>query len=143
MVKNIITAIRNARAENKVEPARKIKAVIYAGKWKELVESQAQLIKNLRTGISELEIKVKGEKISGAIYAAVGGMEIYLLGAVDSEKEKVRLNKEIANLEKIIKALSGKLANKEFIDKAPKEIVKKEKEKLASWQAELKSLKSR
>lgn len=138
--KEIITTIRNARAENKVEPAKKVKAVIYAGDKKELIESQVHLIKNLRTGISELEIKEKGEKITGAIYAAVGEVEIYLLGAVDSEKEKVRLEKEIGNLEKIIKTVEGKLKNKEFVDKAPPEIVKKEKEKLKGWRDELKKL---
>ncbi|MFH1583357.1 MAG: valine--tRNA ligase [Candidatus Falkowbacteria bacterium] len=139
---DIIKVVRNVRAENKIEPAQKIKAVIYAGKKKKLIDNQVHLIKNLRTGISELEIKEKGEKISGAIYAVVGGIEIYLIGAVDSEKEKARLEKEIANLEKIIKAVESRLANKEFTDKAPAEIVKKEKGKLKGWQAELKSLKS-
>ncbi|MDD4271613.1 MAG: valine--tRNA ligase [Patescibacteria group bacterium] len=143
LIKDIIIAIRNARSGNKVEPAKKIKAVIYAGKQKDLIDSQVHLIKGLRTGISELKIKVSGEKISGAIYAAVGDIEIYLLGAVDAEKEKARLEKEISNLEKIIKAAESRLANKEFIDKAPAEIIKKEKEKLKGWQAELKSLKSK
>jgi len=137
----IIRAIRNARAENKVEPAKKVEVVIYAGKYD--IESQAHLIKNLRTGVSELKILKKGEKIEGAIYATVGEIEIYLLGAVDAEKEKARLEKEIANLEKMIAAAKVRLANKEFTDKAPAEIVKKEKEKLKGWQAELKSLRSK
>ncbi|MFA5359612.1 MAG: valine--tRNA ligase [Patescibacteria group bacterium] len=143
LIKDVITAIRNARAENNVEPAKKIEAVIYAGNQKELIESQAHLIKNLRTGISELEILEKGEKLSDAIYVAVGDIEIYLLGAVDAEKEKIRIEKEISNLEKIIASAEVRLANKEFTDKAPAEIVKKEKEKLKNWQAELKSLKSK
>ncbi len=137
VVKEIIVAIRNARAENKVEPGQKVKAVIYAGKRKKLITEQAHLIKSLRTGISELEIKTKGEKIAGAIYAAVGDIEIYLVGAVDKAKEKARLEKEIVNLEKVIKAAEARLANKEFVSNAPAEIVKKEKEKLAGWQAEL------
>jgi len=143
LVKEIIIAIRNARSENKIEPARKVKAVIYAGANQKLVEAQAQLIKNLRTGISELEVKIKGEKISGAIYTAVGGVEIYLIGAVDESKEKARLEKEINNLEKIIALSESRLANKEFTAKAPAEIVKKEKNKLKTWKAELKSLRSR
>jgi len=143
LIKDIITAIRNARAENNVEPAKKIKAVIYAGNQKELIESQVHLIKNLRTGISELEVLEEGKKLSDAIYVAVGDIEIYLLGAVDAEKEKVRIEKEITNLEKIIASAKVRLSNKEFTDKAPAEIVKKEKEKLKNWQAELKSLKSK
>jgi len=142
-VQKIITVIRNARAENKVEPNRKIKAVIYAKikGYKKLIEEHEILIKGLKTGINELEVKIEGEKIAGAIYAAVGDIEIYLLGAVDSDKEKIRLEKEIANLEKVIKANEGKLANKEFVNKAPEEVVEKEREKLKGWQAELKKIK--
>ncbi|MFA4941622.1 MAG: valine--tRNA ligase [Patescibacteria group bacterium] len=143
LIQKIITAIRNARSENKVEPAKKIKTVVYSKieEYKKLIKDHEIMIRGLKTGISELEIKVKGEKIAGAIYAVVGDIEIYLIGAVDKEKEKERIKKEIANLEKVISATENKLKNKEFVSKAPKEIVKKEKEKLASWQEALEKLK--
>lgn len=140
LIKNIVSAIRNARSENKVEPSKKIKAIIYAGKQNKLIESQAELIKNLRTGIGELEILDKGKKIGKAIYAAVGEIEIYLIGAIDEEKEKERIKKEIENLEKIIKTTEIKLSNKEFVEKAPEKVVNMEKEKLAKAESELKKL---
>jgi valyl-tRNA synthetase len=143
LIKDIIIAIRNARAENKIEPAQKIKTTIYAGAKKELVESQAGLIKGLRTGVGELAIMAKGEKISGAISVIVGGMEIYLLAEIDKAKETARLEKEIAGLEKFIQAAEGKLANKEFVGKAPAAVVEKEKIKLGDWQNELKKFKKR
>ncbi len=143
LIEDIITAIRNARAEHKVEPGRKVRAVIYAGEDDELVKSQEVLIKNLRTGIGELEIKEKGEKLENAIYATAGGIEIYLLGAVDEAKEKERLEKEIANLEKLIVNTGKKLANEEFTSKAPAAVVQKEKDKLAAWREELGKLKER
>ncbi len=140
LAREVIMAIRNARAENKVEPAKKVEAVIYAGEKAKLIKENEVLIKSLRTGIGELKISEKGEKISGAIYAAVGGIEIYLLGAIDTEKEKVRLEKEIANLEKFVAALNGKLSNQEFVGKAPEKVVAAEKEKLAKAQMELNRL---
>ncbi len=137
----IVKAIRDARAQNKVEPAKKIKAVIYAGKNKELIESQAELIKSLRTGINELEIKDEGPKIKDAIYITVGEIDIYLIGAVDEEKEKERIKKEIENLEKVIKSAKMKLGNKEFVAKAPEKVVNMEKNKLKKAENELKKLK--
>ncbi|NTW22923.1 valine--tRNA ligase [Candidatus Falkowbacteria bacterium] len=139
--KNTVIAIRNARSENRIEPAKKIKAVIYAGAAKEMIEGQSALIKNLRTGIDELEIKASGEKIDKAIFAAVGDIGIYLIGALDEAKEKERIGKEIANLDKIIGATKGKLSNKEFVERAPAAVVEKEKEKLAVWEAEAAKLK--
>ncbi|MFA6393491.1 MAG: valine--tRNA ligase [Patescibacteria group bacterium] len=142
IVIEVIKSIRNARAENKVEPAKKVKAIIYAGKDIKLIESQAGLIKGLRTGINELEILETGEKIEKAIHAAVGGVEIYLVGAIDEVKEKERIKKEVERLEKMISGLTGRLENKEFMEKAPEEIIKKEKEKLENWKIELEKLKS-
>ncbi|MBU4375023.1 valine--tRNA ligase [Patescibacteria group bacterium] len=162
LIKDVITAIRNARAENKIEPARKIKAVIYGGKSADLIKSQEYLIKNMRTGIKELEIKEKADKIKNrrsplreaaagqrmwhclvpkdAIHIAVAGIEIYLIGAVDEEKEKIRIKKERENLEKLIIMAEKKLSNKEFVEKAPEKIVKQEKEKLKLRKEELKKL---
>lgn len=141
LIINIIKAIRNARAENKVEPAKKIKAIICAGKNVEFIKSQEVLIKSLRTGIEELEIKKSGEKIGDAIPVVVGEIEIYLLGAKDEAKEKERIKKEIENLEKMIKAGEAKLKNKEFVKNAPKKIVDDEKEKLKQRKEELSKLK--
>jgi len=141
LVKDIISAIRNARSENKVEPAKKVKAVIYAGSKLELIKSQAVLIKGLRTGINELEILKSGEEIKEAIHTAVGDIEIYLIGAVDEEKEKERVKKEVERLQKIISGIEGRLENKEFTAKAPKEVVDKEKEKLSNLREQLNNYK--
>ncbi len=139
----IIKAVREARSINKIEPNKKVKAIIYAGKDKDLVNKQAKLIMSLKTGIEELEVVEEDPKIKDSIKIPVADVIVYLIGAVDEEKEKARVEKEIANLEKMIISAERRLANKEFTDKAPAEIVKKEKEKLKGWQAELKSLRSR
>jgi valyl-tRNA synthetase len=60
-----------------------------------------------------------------------------LLGAIDKDAEKVRLGKEEELLQKLINIQEYKLANDEFINKAPEKIVKQEKEKLEKYQIEL------
>lgn len=139
-IQNLIVAIRNARSESNVEPARKINAVIYAGKKKDLFESHASLITSLRTQIQDLEIKEAGEKIQKAIYAEFDKVEIYLLGAFDEAKKKEKIMKEAENMKNLISNLEARLENKEFTEKAPKQVVEKEKEKLAAWKNELKNL---
>ncbi len=142
IVVEAVKAIRNARSENGVEPAKKIKAVVYAGQKAALLSEQAALIKGLRTGIEGLEISEKGEKIEKAIFVAVGDIEIYLVGALDEAKERERIRKEIENLEKIIGGVKNKLDNKEFVDRAPAAVVEKEKEKLSAWDTELAKLRA-
>lgn len=140
LIKEIVISIRNARAENKVEPAKKIKAVIYSPDRTELISANADIIKNLKTGIEELTVEAKGEKISEAIFITLGKDEIYLIGAKDEAKDKERLIKEKANLEKVIKALKNKLSNEEFTAKAPAQIVAAEQAKLEGYRLELEKI---
>ncbi len=137
LIQEIIVAIRNARSENKIEPAKKLDAIIYAHGTKDLIESQKEIIKNLKTGLNSLEVFESGEAKDKAIMIPVGEIEIYLLGAIDEEKEKERLIKEKSNLEKLINIQEQKLNNSEFVSRAPENIVKVEKDKLVNYQQEL------
>jgi len=62
-----------------------------------------------------------------------GGTEIYLplAGMIDLDAEVARWQKEVADLEKRIAASKGKLNNPNFVQKAPIEVVGREREKLA------------
>jgi valyl-tRNA synthetase len=137
LIQDIVVAIRNARSENKVEPSRKVKAVIYGHSQTESINSNTELIKNLKTGIEDITVTEKGEIIEGAITITIGEIDVYLLGAIDEAKEKQRLIKEKENLEKMIVSLTQRLSNEEFTAKAPANIVEAEKAKLASYSLEL------
>jgi valyl-tRNA synthetase len=54
-----------------------------------------------------------------------------LKGLVDVAEEEKRLLKEIAKLDKDIETFSKKLENPSFVDRAPADVVAKEKTKLA------------
>jgi len=137
---SLVQKIRDARAKNKIGAGKKIKAVIYAHELLSSVASQEVLIKNLRTGIEELQIISEGPKIENAIYILDGNLEVYLLGAIDDGQEKSRLLKERANLEKLVANQSQKLANSDFVSRAPADIVTAEKTKLNNYQIELEKI---
>ncbi|MFZ4648620.1 MAG: valine--tRNA ligase [Patescibacteria group bacterium] len=140
IIQEIIISIRNARSENKVEPVKKIEAIIISEDNFSLINSQQQVIKSLKTGISEITLLKKGEKSEKSIAVVVGKIEIYLLGAIDEEKEQLRIVKEKENLVKMISLLSGRLENEEFINKAPLALVEKEKSRLEAMRLELEKI---
>ena len=142
LIKQIIIAIRNARSIYRIEPNKKIKAIIYAGGKETIIKAQAELIKKLRTGISELEIKKQGEKVKQAIYLTADKIEIYLvIVGFDFQTEEKRLIVAVGQQEAKIKVLEKKLSNRQFLKKAPAGIIRNEKTKLLSRQQELKKLK--
>ena len=60
---------------------------------------------------------------------------------VDLEKEKERINKELANAEKQLQAQIGKLSNQNFVTRAPEAVVNAEREKKAKLEALIENLK--
>ncbi len=133
-MRDIITAIRNLRAESNVPAATKINLTIDDGPYE--LEKIADIIK--RMGRAEtLTIKKGITKPAQSASAVVGEATIYmsLEGLFDKEAETERLGKEIEKVAKYIKALEGKLGNKEFVANAPEKIVAIEQKKLDEAQA--------
>ena len=68
--------------------------------------------------------------------ALVGDLKIMvpLAGLIDVAAEQARLQKEVEKLKQDIKRIEGKLNNKNFVAKAPPEVVAKERSKAADLQ---------
>lgn len=139
-IQNVVIAIRNARSIHKIDPGRKLKAVIYDNSQAALLKENQDLLQNLKTGLENINIQSEGEKINDAVTIALAATEIYLLGAFDSNKERERLTREITKIEKLIKLQGEKLANQEFVARAPQVLVASEQDKLATYQKELAAL---
>jgi len=130
---DIITAIRNLRAESNVKAAAKIDLAIDGA---DELQDISDIIKKLgRAG--NLEIKKGIAKPKQCASAVVGDTTIYmsLEGLFDVDAEKERLTKEMEKVAQYISSLEKKLGNKEFVDNAPKNIVEVEQKKLDEAQA--------
>ncbi|ACL70208.1 valine--tRNA ligase [Halothermothrix orenii] len=146
LIMNIIKSIRNIRNEMKVNPGRRITAILNSPTQKlELLEAGAEYIKDLAR-VKELTIteslQKKPDKVSTAV---VNGVEIILPleGMVDLEKEVERLKKEMEKVDFEINRARGKLANEGFVNKAPQHLVEAEREKLKTYQDKKEKLLSR
>jgi valyl-tRNA synthetase len=62
----------------------------------------------------------------------VGGMEMYILlgGLVDLDHEKARMEKRIGEINRLIGIINGKLSNENFVNRAPEQVVEKERSNL-------------
>lgn len=131
-VKELITVIRAWRSENKIEPAKQLSAFIVAGKKEKIILENIEVIKKLAR-LEKLEIIKNIEKKPGQFAFVAAGMEVVVDvdGAIDLEKEKARLNTELASVQKYLKGLEGKLGNQDFVARAPAAVVEGEKKKLA------------
>jgi valyl-tRNA synthetase len=137
LIMDMIRAIRNLRAERGVEPGRRIEAIINGGESTDLLNSLHQAIAVLaRLDPERLRIYPSLEKSpTESVPLVVGPIEVYLplAGMVDLAVERARLSKELDEIEAQIKRLEELLAGP-FSERAPKDVVQKERKKLVSLQ---------
>ncbi|STX52186.1 valyl-tRNA synthetase [Legionella busanensis] len=137
-IKDIIQSIRTIRSEMSISPAKLIMLQI-----KNATSLEKERFKNYQailmalSKLANIHFLEDGEEAPVSASAVVGELELLIpmAGLINKDAELARLNKELAKLDKDISLAQGKLNNPKFTDKAPAEIITKEKEKLA--QAEL------
>ena len=129
---DIVTALRVIRAENpsiKNEVLHLIISTDMSSEMQSLVAKQENII----SGIARLDgIEFGNEAPAESIEKTLDGYKIIipLEGLINPEEECIRLQKELTKLENEIKIISSKLDNKQFITKAPADVILKEKEKI-------------
>ena len=134
--------IRNARAEYKVEPGKRIRAVVIANgdALDELRKEASSLVALARLDSAQLFFYETGSDDANAATAEDSvqlviqdGVEAYLplSGLIDPVKERKRLEKQNEKLATQIQKLSARLQSSGFVDKAPPELVAQAKAELA------------
>ncbi len=129
LLQGVIQAVRNIRSEMDVPPRAKAELHVNgnAGKLKTL-EAEFAMLSTL-AGITDLKRAERKPEHSAS--AVVGDLEIYipLKGLIDLQVERSRLDKEITRHEGMLNGVVKKLDNASFLQKAPEDIVQREREK--------------
>ena len=142
-LKTVVTGVRNIRGEMDISPARQVPILFSNGS----TEDQERLDKFTR----ELTFLVRPESLTWlsdntekpmSATALVGEMELLvpMAGLIDKEAELARLDKEIDRKQKDRAKTEGKINNPSFVEKAPEEVVQKERDKLKDLDSALEKL---
>ncbi|MBT4555212.1 MAG: valine--tRNA ligase [Candidatus Marinimicrobia bacterium] len=132
LLKDIITSIRSIKSRMNVPPSKFSDLVVRCDtNQQSFLETQLDLIKQLAR-VGELSMGTSLEKPGQSATAVVGGMELYipLGGLVDLDEEKARMEKRIKEINRLISGINGKLSNENFMNRAPEQVVAKEKSNL-------------
>ncbi len=127
-----IQSIRNVRSAWQINPKDQVQVVVKVNGDKELkmLNDHSTLIAQMAK-LSSLKIGQNLVRPKESAVANIGRVETYVIlsGLVDIAVERQRISNALSDVERMIKGLEGRLANKEFLNKAPKDIVEKEKQK--------------
>ncbi|MGD9237561.1 MAG: valine--tRNA ligase, partial [Desulfobacterales bacterium] len=141
----LISAIRNIRGEMNISPSKTLAAIVQSQdvKVNDLMKTHQDMIVNLAK-LNALEVNQSAARPKSSATAVVGAATLFvpLEGIIDFDLEAQRLDKELNKLAKELKMVSKKLANRNFLDKAPQNVVEEVKAKHAGLQAKQQKLQS-
>jgi valyl-tRNA synthetase len=133
-IMEFIMGIRRIRSGMDVPPSRPLRVLLQHGTEQDRarVDSNRALLTRLAR-LDTLRWLDSGEEPPESATALLGDMKILipLAGLIDKDAELARLNKEIERLSRDIERCEGKLANTQYVERAPAEVVAKERERLA------------
>ena len=144
-VKNFILGIRKIRGEMNIPPGKPLPVLLQNGSAddQQLLEKHQLLLSTLAKTESIQWLQADDKAPESAI-ALVGNMRLLIpmAGLIDKEAEIARLTKGIEKLEKDVQRIASKLENANFVDRAPADVVEKERQKLAELQSALDNLRT-
>ncbi|MEK6253485.1 MAG: class I tRNA ligase family protein, partial [Gemmatimonadales bacterium] len=140
-LQEIVGAVRNLRAEYGIDPAKPV-AVVVARATASLADAlRGELEGLLRLGrmssLDMAEVVPVGEP--GAHSVLRSGAEVFLplAGVVDLVRERERTEAEIDRLQGLLEGSRRRLEDPRFVDRAPAEVVEREREKCISFEERL------
>ncbi|HHL39646.1 MAG TPA: valine--tRNA ligase [Deltaproteobacteria bacterium] len=144
-VMDVIRAVRNVRTEMNIRPTAELDCTCLAADAaaREVLAECEPFIRRLAR-VGRLTVAASGDRPSDAVSVVTSDIEVLvrLGGLVDVEKETKRLEREIGKVGGELAGVEKKLANRSFLEKAPAEVVEKEKNRLEELRARREKLAS-
>lgn len=142
-LKKVVTGVRNIRGEMDISPVKEVPLLFSGGNDEDesRLEKYTPLLKFLVRPESLTWLN-EGDDKPLAATALVGDMELLvpMAGLIDQDAELARLDKEIDRKEKDRARTEGKINNPNFVEKAPEDVVQKERDKLQELDSALQKL---
>jgi valyl-tRNA synthetase len=142
LVMEAIKAVRARRAEMNVPPSRKAHLYIVTDQEKAFLNGCSYISKLAYS--SDVTVSAELPQDSEKMVSAVTGQArlfMPMADLIDFEAERIRLIKELEKTEKLLAGQNAKLANENFVSRAPEVVVNAEREKKARLEALIANLK--
>ena len=145
LVQEMVRAIRNLRSEYKLEPAKRVDAILVSESKADFLNINKNLLLDL-AGLNEESLQIMPSKTQteGMTVLVIEDIEVYLnlSASTDGEQDRERMEKELAEAESHIARLEKLLASP-FAQKAPANVVDAEREKLEGYKSSAEKLRQR
>jgi valyl-tRNA synthetase len=142
-----IRTIRNLRAEAEIKPGVKVTVILQSSSHEErqILEGGQSYIQDLAKVESLTITPALEQELKTTMAGVIGTVQVLmpLEGVVDFDALRAKLKRDLGKVEAEAKSLSGRLANQNFVSKAPADVVQGAKEALAEAEKQAEILRDR
>jgi valyl-tRNA synthetase len=141
----LITKVRNIRAEMNIKPGDKLSIHVAADRGMQsiLAASEDQIRKLARADNIVLAESLDVPKASArAVLTGNAEIAVPLEGLIDFDKERARLQGQIEKLDVELQRLNGQLSNANFVEKAPQEKVQELRDRKVELEQQVTTVKT-
>jgi len=135
----VVRAVRNIRSEMRIAPKIALDLWVGPGAAAAVVRTNEALVRRLAR-VAELRYEGAPPKGSAICVVAGGELAVPIAEHVDLGAEAERLRRELARVDKELERVAAKLASKNFVERAPEEIVEGERARQAAARQEAETL---
>jgi valyl-tRNA synthetase len=143
LLMDVIRAVRNIRSEMNLPPGQELTAIVIpkAETAERQLRSHESYVRRLAR-LGEIRYQADGERPRGAALAVVEDAEIHvpLAGLVNLQEETKRLEREIGKVANDLAGVQRKLGDAKFVERAPEDVVEKERDRAAQLEEKRLSL---
>jgi len=142
LVQKVVTVVRSLRTENTVPSSERPKVILnVADDYKKTILDGYRSLVCEQARLGELVVRRGGDAPEGRVITSMAGdVEVLLVAAAkiaDTGAERAKLEKDRATLAKDREFIAKKLANPQFIERAPQAVLDKDRGRLAEIEAAL------
>jgi valyl-tRNA synthetase len=131
LLQNIVRAVRDIRADRSVPSKQKVTVTLNPQKEAAgIIEKNVHVVKEL-AGIAALTVQQGVKRMSYSASKLVSGCQIFVHDIIDDKLEKKRLSEALQKVDNDIAYCEQKLANNDFVERAPADVVQKQRNRLA------------
>ena len=133
-LQEIVGQVRNLRAEYGVDPGRRVRVLLRGvpAPLRGAMEEEAAGISQLARATFQIADGQPAEAGAHAVLQSGAELFLPLADLLDVKQEVARLEKEMARLDGILAGATARLSSQDFLDKAPAEVVERERQKQRS-----------
>lgn len=142
LVQAVVGGIRNLRAEMGVAPGVQVAVVLIPPvDLDPTLRGHREIICTLAR-VGNLRVDAESSRPPMAVYAVAERVEIHLLlgGILELDKEQQRLSREKEQIDRELEVVRGKLANEQFLQKAPGDVVQRVRDRASELESKSRKL---